>query len=51
LTQQALARVAQLSVSAVAQLEQGGRPAPATVTARAGALGVPVQLLDHPKTN
>jgi transcriptional regulator with XRE-family HTH domain len=45
LTQQALARVAQLSVSAVARLEQGGRPALATVTALAGALGVPVRAL------
>jgi transcriptional regulator with XRE-family HTH domain len=48
LTQQALARAAHLSVSAVARLEQGGRPAPATVTALAGALGVPVRVLAPP---
>jgi transcriptional regulator with XRE-family HTH domain len=48
LTQQALARVAQLSVSAIARLEQGGRPTLATVAALAGALGVPVRVLAPP---
>ena len=47
LTQQALARGAELSVSAVARLEQGGNPAPDTVAALCRALGVPVEAFDR----
>jgi transcriptional regulator with XRE-family HTH domain len=48
ITQQALAQSAGLSVSTVARLEQGGRPAPETVALLARALGVPVGSLDPP---
>jgi transcriptional regulator with XRE-family HTH domain len=51
LTQQGLALVAELSVSTVARLEQGGRPATATVSALAKALGVAVGQLQPSRQN